>query len=160
MGAVIGVFLIGLITRFRELIHGGNAAKRAMRPLIDGLGAIRPKFVAQNGDAGYCLDNTTPWYEIYLTVDLTPDPEETVRSAARDAGYRLETHQQDQLNPTWSHLAGERDGRTLTVTIARDDSVSVRGYGYDITYGTRISTPPGRAIVSLSLSLPPLEGVH
>lgn len=76
--------LIGLIARLRGFGRG-NAARKATRRVVGRLRAIHPKFLARNGDSGWGLDNTTPWYELYLTVDRTPDPEETIRSAAREA---------------------------------------------------------------------------
>jgi hypothetical protein len=145
---VLGLWLIGLVTRFRELIHGGNAARRAMRPVLRSLGIPRSMFVATSGDAGYGLDNDRPWYTVHLLVRRSPELEEMVVSTARDVGYQLDVDRRhgatrSRHDPTSSNLVAERDGRTLSVTISRDGSRS------------GLSTPPaGYAFVTLTLSLP------
>lgn len=154
----LGFLLLGLVARFRELIHGGNAARKAMRPLIDRLGATHPTFLAQNGDAGYGLDNSNPWYDLHLIVDRTPELEETVRSVGRDIGFHLDVDRRphfERFSPTSSHLIAERDGGTLTVGITRDGPEAINAYGPTIgAYGQRVTPPAGKAILSLSLSLP------
>jgi hypothetical protein len=154
----LGLLLLGLVTRFRELIHGGNAARRAMRPFIDQLGVTHPTFLAQNGDAGYGLDNSNPWYDLHLIVDHTPELEKTVRSVARDIGFHLDVDRRpyfERFSPTSSHLIAERDGRTLTVGITRDSPEAIHAYGPTIgAYGQWVTPPVGKAILSLSLSLP------
>jgi hypothetical protein len=107
----------------------GNAARKALRPVLDRLWPLHPRFLADDGDSG------TPWYEMYVVVDSTPDLEETIRSVAREAGYLLD-----------AGLVTTQDGRTLAVTIVLDGQLRVAG--------ATVSTPAGRAIVVLRLSLP------
>lgn len=142
----LGFLLIGLLTRCREIIHGGNAARRAMRPILRSLGTPRQMVVARSGDAGYGLDNSNPWYTVHLLFGLAPDLDEVVTAAAREAGYQLDVDSRyapDRDDARSRCLVAERDGRTLTVTITRAGP-------------TEAGTPPaGYAFVALTLSLPP-----
>lgn len=70
-----------------------NAATRAMKPFLAGLGSIHSKLICDYGDDGYGTDNDIPWYQVYLYVDTRPDVDDVVRSAARNAGYPLDIDQ-------------------------------------------------------------------
>lgn len=164
--------MVDLLSRSRGLF-GGNAARRALQPIIRRLAPTRPQRLARNGDSGRGIGNTTPWYHLYLTVDLTPDLEEIVTSAARTAGYDLHVNQElingmlglpcpggenstfrGQFNETSSYLIANKRDRTLSARITRDGETMLFGYGQNVTMGQQRRPPAGKAIVSLNLSLP------
>jgi hypothetical protein len=150
-------FLLDLVLRLPGLFRG-NAARRALRRIVRRLASADPRFLAHSGDSGRGIDNTTPWYHRYLTADLTPDLEEIVTSAARDAGYELHTEQERrQVNPTSSYLVGKNRGRTLTARITRDGEVAIYASGQGITWGQKHGPPAGKAILSLHMSLSPIR---
>lgn len=167
------VLVLGdLLMRSRGLFRG-NAARRALRPVSRRFAPIHPRRLAHNGDSGRGIDNSQPWYQVYWIVDLTPDLDEVVTSAARDAGYHLHVDHEliDRLprsdgsraiypgrfNPTSSYLTAEHGGRVLKASITRDGEVTVYAYGRGVTYGTRKTPPAGKAIVLLGLTLPDLR---
>ncbi|MEO6091190.1 MAG: hypothetical protein ABIQ18_49625 [Umezawaea sp.] len=169
---LIAFAMVDVLSRSRGLFRG-NAARRALRPIVRRLAPTNPKRLARNGDSGRGIGNTTPWYHLYLTVDLTPDLEEIVTSAARNAGYELRAHQElinDMANPhgpsghnrtlhgqfdsTSSYLIDNRHDRTLSARIIRDGETMLFGYGQNVTLGQQRRPPTGKAIVSLNLSLP------
>lgn len=113
---------------------------------------------------------------MYLSVDLTPDLEEIVTSAARAAGYQLGVDQRlingmlglpgpggdnvsfrGEFNPASSYLTAERDGRTLRVKIIRDGKIRVFAYGRGVTWGQWCMPPAGKAFVTLHMSLPDIR---
>lgn len=167
---LIAFAMVDLLSRSRGLFRG-NAARRALRPIVRRLAPTRPKRLAQNGDSGRGIGNTTPWYHLYLTVDLTPNLEEIVTSAARNAGYELHVNQElingmlglpgpggenrtfrGQFNATSSYLIGNSRDRTLSARIIRDGETMLFGYGQNVTMGQQRRPPAGKAIVSLNLS--------
>lgn len=150
--------LWGLWTGLRR-----NRAKRPLRRLIAALGALNPQVIARVGDAGLGIDNTRPWYHYYVTVDLVPELDDLLRSAARDLGFDAEIGKgyvdafagsSLALDPTASHLNAWSGGRSLRANVSRGTEVPVYAYGRGIEWGTKVAPQPGRAIVSLSMHLP------
>jgi hypothetical protein len=167
--------LLDLLLRSRGLFRG-NAARAAVRSITQRLARVHPQELARNGDSGRGMDNTSPWYHLYLNVDLTPELEETVVKAARGAGFQLQVDQEHingmlglpgpgghnsshrgEFNSTSSYLIAESKGRSLRARITRDGQVRVFAYGRGIDWDQRCTPPAGKAILSLSLSLPSIR---
>jgi hypothetical protein len=137
-----------------------NPARRAMRPLVDRLELARPRFLAKDGRTGAALTGPYPWYRLYLVVDRTPDLVATVRSVVRHAGYRLDVGRQLPLKVSDTgavsnrFVASNRDG-TVVVGMSWDVQPTVYGRGRHVVFGHLATPPAGKAILSLTLVLPP-----
>lgn len=110
----------------------------AMRSIVRQLRSVHPTLLATNGDSGWGYANSMPWYTKFLVVDNTPDLDEVVESAARNA----------------SRGFGPDNARRVDVTVTRDGEVPITAYGRVITYGEKWTVPAGKALVVLSLHMP------
>lgn len=163
-------FVLLLVAVMVHWLFGGNAARRALRPISRRLRPLHRRRLAHNGDAGRSISNDHPWYEVYWIVDFTAYLDDMVISVARDAGYDLRVDDErirslsqqgalqhlkpEHFNPTSTYLAAKDVCRELSVTITRDGEIPVYGRGSARAYGAKRSPSPGRtAIVTLSLSL-------
>jgi len=109
-----------------------------MRSIVRQLRSVHPAVLATNGDSGWGYANTTPWYTKYLIVDDTPDLDEVVDSAVRNA----------------SRGFGPNNARRVDATVTRDGEVPITAYGHVITYGEEWTVPTGKAMVKLDLKMP------
>ncbi|MBP2325911.1 hypothetical protein JOF56_006296 [Kibdelosporangium banguiense] len=147
-----------------------------MRPIAQRLEPVRPRPLAHNGDSGRGIDNSFPWYHVYFTVDLTPELEQAVLNAAAAEGFQLRVDQEHingmlglpgpgghncshrgEFNSTSSYLIAESKGRSMRARITRDGQERVFAYGRGVDWDQRCTPPAGKAILSLSLSLPSIR---
>lgn len=144
----------------------GNPAQVAVSPVLNELAPLHPVIECTNSE-----NDDTPWYQVYLTMALNPDPESSLRRAAARFRYQLESDTEtianlknlpdathfwryptgdDEFHATWAYLRGAAHGRTLGMVIARDGT-----FNASCQEGTRSEpVPTGKALVMLSMSSP------
>jgi hypothetical protein len=148
-----------------------NPAKKAMAPITRSLAAVHPSRICDNGDSGHGVDNNQPWYTDYLSVDASPTLDATMTAAAHTAGFSLVRDQQlieelrgnagdtragrEEFNPSASYFTANIGGKTLSAKIIRSGEVA-RYCGVK-HYGRPMSPGGDKAIVVLTLSLPPVN---
>lgn len=173
-GAVFTIpflFLAMLFVSFGGLKK--NAAESDLQPIMARVEQLGGQKICKNGDNGYSIDNTEPWYHIYYQVPDNANLADEIMSAAAQQGYKLHenTDYINQLkglpgntgsvsaraslegyNPKSNYLIAEESGQNMQVEIVRDDEVALRCDSGK--YGRNQATTSNHAIVSLYLGLP------
>ncbi len=146
-------------------IFGGNGAQDEAQSLVAMVRRTGGKELCDNGDGGHGLDNTKPWYQVYLEVDDRPRLAEEMKEAAARAGYSLSVDTQKSttprslpphlhhLRPETDYFVARKNGNRLQVTIDRDGAVPL--YCGITGYGDFKETGTDRAIVTINMALPP-----
>ncbi len=164
-------FMIWLIAAFGGF-HG-NGAESASKPITVQIEQIGGKKICSNGDSGYGIDNTTPWYQVYYKVPDSSGLTDRIKNIASENGYTLNTDQaainqlkglpdkngdtfqsygNEKFNPMSNYLKGNNGDKKLSITINRQTSVAL--YCNSGQYGSEQATSSGQAIVDLDLTLP------
>lgn len=151
-----------------SVIHG-NAAQRASKPLVSQIEKAGGKKLCDNGNDGYGIDNTTPWYQAYYRIPDSPGLANEIKGFAGKDGYALRTdtaqikqlkqnandnfgdQTQEQFNPRADYLTGKSGGDTLSMTVNRDTNVKL--YCNRGKWGREVSTGSD-AILFLDFSAP------
>jgi len=177
-GTVLGVlitvpmlWLFIALGGFLQLIHG-NQAEKDFRPIANQMIRLGGQKICDNGDSGYGIDNSAPWYQIYYTVPDTPDLTRKVESFIGQQGYQVSTDTNfinqlkglpdqdgtytepyggEQFNSRSNYLTGQSGNKSLKITINRQTSVPL--YCGVSNYGKQRQTGD-KAIIDFSLSLP------
>lgn len=166
----ISAAFLGLMLWLFAALGGfhGNDAQGASKALTAQLAQIGGKKICSNGDSGYGIDNTKPWYEAYYEIPDTPGLTDKIKKIAASQGYQLRTNKQtidqlqqdveyslpgdEQYNPSTDYLTGTSGDRDLTVQVNRDTAVSLACDSGQ--YGRKQAAGNGVVIVDISLSLP------
>lgn len=154
----------------------GNQAQKDFDPIARQIVDMGGTKLCNNGDSGYGIDNTTPWYQVYYTVPNTSDLTSEVKNIASQQEYQLSTdtnfinqlkglpeqrgelegvyvtpYGDEQFNPKSDYLIGQSGNKSLKVTINRQTSVAL--YCGVEDYGKKQPTG-SNAILDFSLTLP------
>lgn len=151
----------------------GNTAKKDAQPFIAQIQKAGGKELCENGDSGYGIDNTQPWYEAYYEIPNTSQLTNMIKADAAQSSYPLaeDTTLINQLkgipdkngdisepyggatfNPKSDYLISNENGKILTVTIDRETSVPL--YCGISGYGNKKSTGDDNAILDIKFTLP------
>lgn len=138
-----------------------NKAEVETKKFINGISALHPSFICDDGDPGYGPDNTTPWYTGYYYIDASTSAQSIISQSASSRGIQLttDTSYTQQLkgqsseapfgdeifNPNSVYLAGGG----LKITIARDGSIPTWCQN---RWDQQVSVEPGKYILYSSLS--------
>jgi hypothetical protein len=157
---------------FQQITHG-NQAQNDFNPIAAQILKIGGVKLCDNGDSGYGIDNTMPWYQVYYTVPSTSDLTSRVKSIASQQGYQLgvdtnfvnqlkglpdqsgafvEPYGGEQFNAKSDYLVGQSGNKSLKVTINRQTSVAL--YCGVKDYGKQQQPGNSSAIIDFSLTLP------
>lgn len=154
--------------------HIGNQAANDFKPIDKQIKEIGGVKLCDNGDGGYGIDNTTPWYQVYYTVPDTAGLTDKVKSIVAREGYQpaqnaafinqlkglpeqdnpnlyITTYGNEQFNSKSDYLIGQNDNKSLKVTVNRQTSVAL--YCGINDYGEKRLTGSD-AILDFSLTLP------
>lgn len=160
-GTIIGALLSLPFILFTWLIialggwhWNGNQAANDFKPIAKQVLEIGSVKLCDNGDSGYGIDNTTPWYQVYYIVPNTSGLTDKIMSIATSEGYNLNSNKAfinqlnglpdqnglniapyggEQFNPNSEYLIGQSGSKTLKITINRQTQVAlycgVKDYG-------------------------------
>jgi hypothetical protein len=161
-----GLIAVGFIFYAIYSVSGAghsNQAQADIQPVLAQMQRLGGKAICDNGDNGYGVDNTEPWYEAYYSMPSSKSLTSKIKNAASSQGYTLTVDSDtiDQLktgdnvseryNPASDYLAGSKGKTLLSVVINRNTSVALNcNTG---TYGRSQNTASG-AIIDLILTLP------
>lgn len=168
------LFFIWLLFALGGGFHGhGNDAESASKPLVSQIKQLGGNKICDNGDSGYGIDNTQPWYQVYYQIPDNTNLTKEIKDAAMQDGYQLqentafinqlkglpdanvgisEPYGGEQFNPHSDYLTGKNDTKTLTITINRQASVAL--YCDVSGYGRKQQTGNSTAILNIYLGLP------
>lgn len=161
----------------------GNAAQKELTPIYEQVESIGGKKLCDNGDAGYGIDNTRPWYEAYYSVSDLPDLTSKVKEFAKNEGFDLHedglliTRAKGLPDPgttSWRSVGVEyspdsdyltskdeqlgdsySEKNELSVRIHRTIASSLNcSNSNKYEYGYEYTPMPGTALVKLTMSLP------
>lgn len=183
LGTVLGfalsiplLFFIWLMYALSGGFHG-NDAENASKSLVAQVEQLGGHKICDNGDSGFGIDNTQPWYQIYYQIPDSSNLTKAIKDAAMQDGYQLqenttfinqlkglpdvngnigEPYGGEQFNPHSDYLTGQSGSKSLTITINRRASVKL-----DCAQGTRgrkLSTGNDTSILNVALSLPNRNG--
>jgi hypothetical protein len=172
LGALFSLPLLGFVWLFMALgAWHGNQAQKDFEPIANQITALGGTKLCDNGDSGYGIDNTTPWYQVYYTVPDAADLTNKIKAIADQQGYRLEidtahirqlkglpdehgtysgSYGGEQFNPKSDYLIGESGDKSLSITINRQTTVALY---CETDYGKKQSTG-NNTILDFGLSLP------
>lgn len=172
IGALFSLPLLFFVWLFIVLgAWHGNQAQKDFKPIAKQIVSLGGAKLCDNGDGGYGLDNTIPWYQVYYIVPDTTDLTNKVKSIANQQGYQLNSdtsfinqlkglpdedgsysglYGDEQFNPKSDYLIGQNSNKSLSVTVNRQTSVALY-CGTD--YGKKQSTG-SNAILDFKLMLP------
>lgn len=153
--------LLGLtlaLTAGCAFLGGPNPAEKEAHSLESTL-SVHPKRLCDNGDPGRGPDNTTPWYDDYLTVADSPALVGDLTTAAQAQGFALSDDRaavqhgrpMSPYSPTNVYLKGEHDGRILRITVFRHSTAVL---ACSKGWGRKVTPYDGQAVVEVSLTLP------
>lgn len=142
-----------------------NQAETDFKPIARQITAMGGQKICSNGDDGYGIDNTVPWYQVYYSIPDAPDLTTKVKGLAAEQGYNLSENSnliknlQDQNvafgdegpNARSDYLVGKHSKTSLEITINRQTSVPL--YCGVSDYGKRRATG-NDAIIDFKLTLP------
>jgi len=164
--AVAVLVFVGFVVYGIYTISGGghnNQAQIDLQPILTQVQNLGGKAICDNGDNGYTLDNTQPWYETYYTIPSTNTLTSKIESISSSRGYTLKIDSDtiNELksgnsglgiyNPASDYLVGQKGGASLNIIINRDTSVALNcSTG---TYG-RLQNTNDNAIIDFSMTLP------
>lgn len=144
-----------------------NGAQTQAASIFAGFKPLGGKLVCDNGDSGYTIDNSTPWYQAFYTVP--GNPETAIRQMAAQKGYQLSTDAQlvqnlsnpDQAttnssdftdyNQSNSYLTAQSGGNKLNIGIYRKGTAKLL---CSSRWGAELPVPDGKSIVDVQLTLP------
>jgi len=95
LGIYIGVmltFIIGFIILGLYSLGGGghtNIAQVAMKPIQKIIEPTGARQLCVNGDNGYSIDNSQPWYTVYYLVNDASKITQEIKAAAYSSSYSL-----------------------------------------------------------------------
>lgn len=151
----------------------GNEAKKDAQPFVAQIQKAGGKELCENGDSGYGIDNTQPWYEVYYEIPSDSQLTAEVKADAVQFGYPLaentglinklkgipdkngdinEPYGGATFNSKSDYLISSKNGKSLTVTINRETSVPL--YCGVSGYGNKKSTGNNDAILDIDFTLP------
>jgi len=120
------VAIVGLtyaLGGFRE-----NVAQDAVAPILKSIEVHGASRICDQGDAGYGLDNTEPWYQVSYEVPDAASAKNAFFAAAAEAGYPLAPN--TMVNGHFAHQqfytsdpSGSQLG--LSLVIVRDSTVAL-----------------------------------
>ena len=113
--------------------------------------------LCENGNNGYGMDNTQPWYVAYLDAPESLGNRDLARQALKAAGVDAPvvptpSSSSDQKTPASSFALASPDG-TVQLEVARVGKVA-QYCGGGIDYGRGNQVKPGRVLVAVSVILP------
>lgn len=150
----------------------GNQAEKDVKPMITEVQELGATKLCDNGDSGYSIDNTTPWYQVYYSVPDSSELTEKINSLAANEGYQLHTNSDlvaqlkglpdqngvysqayggEQFSPQSDYLIAHASGKTLKVNVYRQAEVALYCSAKD--YGKKESASTN-AILDISVTLP------
>ena len=142
-----------------------NQAEKDIQPFIAQIEKAGGKEICKNGDNGYGISNTHPWYEGYYEMPSTPELTNNIKMYASQTGYALseDTEGINKLkegtayggatfNPKSDYLSSDMSGNRLEITINRETAVKLFCGVSD--YGRQMATSNGKVIVNISFTLP------
>jgi hypothetical protein len=161
------LFIFWIIYSLTGGFHG-NDAQKAAKPFIAKVQQAGGKKLCDNGDSGYGIDNTTPWYTAYYRIPDNAGLTDTLKNYASQTGYTLtrdyktvgELKEQavngggtgEQYNKSSDYLVGHSGVKTMQLTVTHNGPVplycGVKGYGQPHTAGG------GTAVLSIDFTLP------
>jgi hypothetical protein len=142
-----------------------NQAASDFKPLEKQLTSLGGKKLCDNGDSGYTIDNSTPWYQAYYKIpdrgDLTSQMQELITGQGFTItqiqhGASSGPYGDEQFGPKSDTLTATNQDQSLDLTINRDLAVPLYCNGSVSKYGQKKQIPPGEAILDFSLHLPTL----
>ena len=163
-GAILGSIAIVMAFTFVGGLLGvgkGNVAQDLAVPVMSTYSDAGGSLLCTNGDGGYGPSNRQPWYQAYLDVPANIATEQQARDALIHAGFDDVTPAEpvieyDEPTPDGSFaFSTATQGGTMTVAVHTLAAVpllcGVEGYGEEHV------SAPGRALVSVYVSLPDRE---
>jgi hypothetical protein len=172
-GIVIGslltlalVVVVGFVVYALYEVTGSghtNQAQSDLQPILASVQNLGGRAICDDGDNGYTLDNSQPWYEVYYSVPSTKNLTSEVENISAAKGYRLKVdgdtisqlktgkEQGQQYNASSDYLVSQKDGSSLTIVINRNTSVALNCTSG--TYG-RLQRTNSNAIIDFTMTLP------
>lgn len=176
-GTVIGLVftLLFLFIFWLFIMLGGlhgNQAQKDFDPIAKQISSIGGTKLCDNGDSGYGLDNTVPWYQVYYSMPDVQGLTAKVKDIAASQGYKLGMdndfinqlkglpgkdgiteipYGDEQFNTKSDYLIGKNGSKTLKITVNRATSVAL--YCGVSDYGKKQPTGEN-AIINFDLTLP------
>jgi hypothetical protein len=150
----------------------GNRAKNDAQPFVAQIQKAGGKELCNNGDSGYGIDNTQPWYEVYYEIPSNPQLTAQIKADATQFGYTLtsntglinqlkgipdkngdivEPFGRATFNPKADYLISHKDGKIVSVTINRETSLPLYCGGRN--YGNKKATGNSNAILDVYFRL-------
>lgn len=149
-----------------------NEAQTNLKPIMSKIEQLGGQKICKNGDSGYGIDNTKPWYQVYYQIPNSPDLTENIIDMARQQGYELKENTayvnqlkgldqsgriysvngRDEYSPQSNYLIAQKGDESLEVVINRNSSVGLRCDSG--TYGREQTPGKNSPITSISLRLP------
>lgn len=188
-GVVISLTFNVIIILFALLANGlsggfrNNEAQDVTKPIEAELQKLGGKKICDNGDSGYSVSNSIPWYEVYYTVPDSKEISMLLEEASKQTDYPLKESQEYARyleNPDDGYESTfNRESDYLTSINAEDEDSIYNEYGESIygeggdsmaaavyrniavplycgveEYGDKMNTAKDSVIVKLEVSLP------
>lgn len=152
----VGLYLASLLGVFHE-----NVAQTQAGHAVQAYTSRGATILCENGNNGYGMDNTQPWYVAYLDAPESLGTRAVARQALKAAGVDgpvvpTPSSSSDQKTPASSIELASPDG-TVRLEVARVGKVA-QYCGGGIDYGRGNQVKPGRVLVAVSIILPSRNG--
>lgn len=169
IAAIVGYGGIALVILIFYSLGGfrTNQAQKEFGSVFGSLSSLNAAKICDNGDNGHTIDNSVPWYTVYLK--MPGDPEARLKQLAKSHGYDLvpstqlidnlanpdqaTTNDSDFISydPHNSYLTAKDSGKTVDAYIYRAGSAKTQCTN---RWLQPEPVPSGYSIVQINVTLP------